>query len=105
MKDKTPFKRDIAREEILRSQIKQKAYYDNRGKRTEEFKIGEEVLKYNAEQQNSKSGKLEDKWSEPYLIHEVLLNGSYKLKDLEGKIFRNPTNGQWLKRYYNRKDL
>lgn len=100
-----PFKRDIAREEILRSQTKQKEYYDNKGKRKEKFKIGEEVLKYRADQLNSKSGKLEDKWTGPYLIHEVLLKGSYKLKDLEGKIFKTPTNGQWLKKYYNRENL
>ena len=52
--------------------------------------------------QNSKSSKLDDKWSGPYLIHEILLNGSYKLKELNGKILRNPTNGELLKRYFIR---
>ncbi|PKC15573.1 hypothetical protein RhiirA5_408008 [Rhizophagus irregularis] len=45
-----PFQRNIAKEEILRSQ---KEYYDGKGKRKEEFKIDDEVLKYNAAQQNS----------------------------------------------------
>lgn len=63
------------------------------------------MLKYRADPLNSKSGKLEDKWTGPYLIHEILLNGSYKLKDLEGKVFKTPTNGQWLKKYYNRESL
>ncbi|GBC11726.1 protein NYNRIN-like [Rhizophagus irregularis DAOM 181602=DAOM 197198] len=97
-----PFQRNIAKEEILRSQVKQKEYHDSRSKRKEEFKIGDEVLRYNAAQQNSKSNKLDDKWSGLYLIHEILLNGSYKLKELDGKILRNPTNGELLKRYFTR---
>ena len=101
--EELPFQRNIAREEILRSQTKQKEYHDSKNKRKEEYKIGDEVLKYNAAQQNSKSGKLDDKWSGPYLIHEILLNGSYKLKELDGKILRNPTNGELLKKYFARK--
>ena len=97
-----PFQRDIAKEEILRSQAKQKEYHDSKGKRKEKFKIGEEVLKYNVILQNSKSNKLDDKWLGPYLIHEILLNGSYRLKEMNGKIFRNPTNGELLKRYFRR---
>ncbi|GET50176.1 putative integrase core domain protein [Rhizophagus irregularis DAOM 181602=DAOM 197198] len=98
--EELPFQRNIAKGEILRSQ---KEYYDGKGKGKEEFKIGDEVLKYNAAQQNSKSNKLNDKWSELYLIHEILLNEFYKLKELDGKILRNPTNGELLKKYFMRK--
>jgi hypothetical protein len=100
-----PFQRNIAKEEILRSQAKQKKYYDSKGKRKEEFYIGDKVLRYNATQQNSKSGKLDEKWSGPYLIHEKLLNGAYKMKTLEGKLFKTPTNGILLKRYFDRNEL
>ncbi|PKY19069.1 hypothetical protein RhiirB3_432033 [Rhizophagus irregularis] len=54
-----------------------KEYYDSKKKRKEEFKIGNEILGYNAAWQNFKSSKLDDKWSGPYLIHEILLNGTY----------------------------
>ena len=100
-----PYKRDIAKEEILRSQLKQKEYYDSKGKRKEEFKIGDKVLRYNAAQHNSKSGKLDDKWSGPYLIHQVMLNGSYKIKTMEGQVLKAPTNGIYLKLYYDRNEL
>ena len=32
------------------------------------------------------TGKLEENWKGPYYIHEILLNGAYKLKDDEGNI-------------------
>ena len=43
------------------------------------------------------SGKLKEKWKGPYFIHEVMLNGSYRIKDLEGKIIKTPVNGKWLR--------
>ena len=43
---------------------------------------------------NNGQEKLDDKWKGPYYIHEVLLNGSYKIKELDGKILRTPFNGE-----------
>ena len=100
-----PFRRDIAKEEILRSQTRQKEYYDNKNKRKEEFQMGDKVLRFNAAQDNTKSGKLNDRWSGPYLIHKVLLNGSYQIKTLDGNVLKTPTNGMLLKSYYDRSDL
>ena len=103
--EELPFRRDIAREEILRSQIKQKEYHDNKVKEKEKFEIGDKVLKYDAKNHNSKSGKLDDKWLGPYLIHEILLNGSYKIKTIEGKIVKTPINGMLLKSFNDRNVL
>ena len=43
--------------------------------------------------------KLDDKWIEPYFIHEVIGKGVYKLRTMEGRKVKNPVNGQRLKPY------
>ena len=94
-----------ARLEIIKSQEQQKEYYDKKGKRKQNFKIGEKVLYYNAAKDKQWSGKLEDKWKGPYYIHEVLLNGAYKLKEIDGRILKTPVNGEWLKIYHSRENF
>lgn len=94
--------RKQVKENIDRAQGKQKEYYDKKGKRKPTFEIGDKVLLYQAWKEKQWSGKLEDKWKGPYYIHEVLLNGSYKLKELNGKIVKTPQNGEWLKEFYSR---
>ena len=37
-------------------------------------------------------------------IYDKLLNGSYKLKDLKGNIFKTSVNGEILKRYHDRQN-
>jgi hypothetical protein len=34
-----------------------------------------------------------------------LLNGSYKIKELSGKILKTLVNGELLKKYYDREDF
>ena len=48
------------------------------------------------------SGKLNPKWKGPYYIHQILLNGSYKLRELDGKVLRTPANGNLLKLFHDR---
>ena len=45
------------------------------------------------------SGKLDQKWKGSYYIHQLLLNGSYKIRELDGHIFRILVNGDLLKIY------
>ncbi len=59
---------------------------------------------YDAAKAKQLSGKLEEKWKGSYFIHDKLLNGSYKLKDLKGNIFKTPVNGKILKRYHDRQN-
>src|ERR1700722_13745 len=100
-----PKERRKVKEEILIAQSKQKEYYDKRIKKNHtEFKIGTKVLKFEASRENSKSGKLDDKWKGPFLIHDVQSNNVYKIKTLDGKVFKTPVNGTLLKLYYDRKD-
>src|SRR5436305_1699510 len=102
--EELPKARRTAKEEILKSKVKQKEYYDKKAKRDQKFKIGTKVLKFEASRENSKSGKLDDKWKGPYLIHDVQDNNVYKIKTLDSKIFKTPINGTLLKTYYERKD-
>ncbi|XP_059631244.1 uncharacterized protein LOC132274093 [Cornus florida] len=38
-------------------------------------------------------------WKGPYLIHQVLCGGAYKLKNLDGEVHERPINGRYLKKY------
>ena len=42
------------------------------------------------------------KLERPYYIHEILLNGSYKIKEIDGRIMKTPVNGKYLKEYFSR---
>jgi hypothetical protein len=63
------------------------------------------VLYYNAAKEKQWSGKLNENWKGPYYIHEVLLNGSYKIKEINGKILKVPVSGKLLKEYYGRENF
>jgi len=100
--DELPHERQSAKKEIEISQMKQKEYHDKKFKRKGTFMIGDKVLYYDAAREKQWSGKLEDKWKGPYYIHDVLLNGSYKIKEIDGRILKTPVNGEWLKKYNTR---
>jgi len=100
--DELPHERQKAKIMIEKAQLKQKDIHDMKFKRKNDFHIGEKVLYYNAAKEKQWSGKLDDKWKGPYYIHEVLLNGSYKIKELDGRILKTPVNGEWLKQYHSR---
>ncbi|XP_059669220.1 uncharacterized protein LOC132314361 [Cornus florida] len=44
-------------------------------------------------------GKWSPTWKGPYLVHQVLHEGTYRLKDLDGEIHERPINGRYLKKY------
>ena len=62
-------------------QDKQKVRFDKKIKPVE-FSIDDKILYYNAVKEKQCSGKLDLKWKGPCYIHEVLINGSYKLRNL-----------------------
>ena len=63
------------------------------------------MLYFKAAKVKQWSGKLEEKWKGPYYIQQVMLNGSYQLKELNGKIVNTPVNGELLKKYASREDF
>ncbi|XP_059623195.1 uncharacterized protein LOC132266358 [Cornus florida] len=44
-------------------------------------------------------GKWSPTWKGPYLVHQVLHGGGYRLKDLDGEVHERPINGRYLKNY------
>ena len=103
--EKIPKIRYQAKEEIEKSQRRQKEYHDKRYKRKEEFEIGDKVLYYNAAKEKQWTGKLEEKWKGPYYIHQIMLNGSYKIKETNGNVLKTPVNGELLKEYKSREEF
>jgi hypothetical protein len=103
--EELPKTRNEAKKQIKKSQEKQKKYHDKRVKIKEDFEIGEKVLYYKAAMEKQWTGKLEEKWKGPYYIHEILKNGSYKIKEMDGKILKTPVNGELLKKYHSRESF
>ncbi|GBC22632.2 uncharacterized protein K02A2.6-like [Rhizophagus irregularis DAOM 181602=DAOM 197198] len=100
--EELPVIRRKMKENVEEAQERQKQQHDKRGIRKPKFEIGEKVLLYEAWREKQWSGKLQNKWKGPYLIHEEFGNGAYKLKELDGRILKTPQNGEWLKKFYNR---
>ena len=94
--------REKARAKVTNAQEKQKNRYDKKLKTKIFFEIGDKVLYYEAAKEKQWSGKLRPKWKGPYYIYQVLSNGSYKLRTLDGKILVIPVNRSLLKIYRDR---
>ena len=103
--EELPKEREHAKVRIENSQKHQKEYHDKKGKQKQNFKIGDKVLYCNAAKEKQWSGKLDEKWKGPYYIHTVLINGSYKIKEINGKVLKTPVNGEWLKIYHSRESF
>jgi hypothetical protein len=98
--DDLPVIRSKAKLQIVNSQQKQKNQHDKKIKMRPQLQIGDKVLYYNAANETRRSGKLDPKWKGPYYVHEILINGSYKLREMEGRVLRAPVNVQLLKAYH-----
>jgi hypothetical protein len=92
------------KEEITKSQERQKRIYDEKKKLKEKFEIGNKVLYFKAAMNQQKSDKLEERWKGPYYIHEIMAKGAYKIKEINGRILKRPVNTELLKKYYDRRD-
>ena len=83
---------------IEKEQARQKRRYDRQGI-SEKLSIGDKVLVERTWLKNNFSSKLEDKWTGPYYVHNVLENNVYKLKILEGRLVKNVVHRNRLKMY------
>src|SRR5687767_3623971 len=81
--DEVPPVRVQARNQIEKSQIKQKDHHDTTVKRSNQFEIGARVLYFNVTLDHSHSGKFNPKWRGPFIIQQVLPHGVYKLQTLD----------------------
>ncbi len=84
---------------VKHAQIIQKDFHDRKIKKPHEFQISDKVLYFKVALDQSHSGKLNPKWKGPYYVHQVLPNGAYKLRTMEGQILAAPANGNFLKPY------
>ncbi|GBC36337.2 hypothetical protein GLOIN_2v1791704 [Rhizophagus irregularis DAOM 181602=DAOM 197198] len=98
--EELPKIRHEAKEQILKSQIKQKEYHDRKIIKEHTFGIGDKILLYDKAKAQQLSGKLESKWLGPFYIHEILPNGAYRIKNIKGVIKKIPVNGELLKTYH-----
>ncbi|CAI2201135.1 1738_t:CDS:1, partial [Funneliformis geosporum] len=57
----------------------------------------DKVLYFEAAKDKTHLEKLDQKWKGPYYIHQLLLNRSYKIRELDGRVLRTPINGDLLK--------
>ena len=94
--------REAARRNISKAQRRQKEYHDQRKNLAQPFKISDKVLMYDAARDKHFTGKLKPKWKGPYYIHDVLRNGTYKLRTMDGKVLVALINTQLLKKYHDR---
>ena len=96
--------REQAHVQINKAQQEQKDRHNEKLKKHITFAIGDKVLYYNAAKEKQWSGKLDPKWKGPFYIHQVLLNGSYKLRTLQEQVLATPVNRMILKLYYDHQD-
>jgi transposase InsO family protein len=90
----------LTQDVIHHAQMQQKQRHDN-DLREISFSIGNLVLLYKSQLKGKK--KLMERWKGPYYVHEVLGNGVYKLRTLEGEILKVPVNSERLKLYHPRR--
>jgi hypothetical protein len=79
-------------------QVRRKSYYDSK-LRPKQFKEGDLVLLYDSRFFKF-PGKLQIHWLGPYEVMDVNPNGSFQLKDFEGKMLPTRINGYRLKPFF-----
>eukprot|EP00731_Ephydatia_muelleri_P022317 Em0014g908a len=97
-----------ALENIEKAQGRQKVYYDQiHCKDRELYEVGTLVLLKNSKKLTKKGSKMEPNWTGPYLIHEVLSKGTYRLSHPNPpfKVLAQKYNMTRLKIFYQRDQL
>ena len=76
----------------------------NKGLKAKGLKRGMLVLRYDNRFDTRKDKKFMPRWEGPYLILKKHSNGSYRLRDVSGKVHKTRVNGWRLKPYFQRFD-
>jgi hypothetical protein len=66
--------------------------------------VGDKVLKCHTRKGTRMGDKLEPRFAGPYVIHEVLGKGVYKLVGVSGKVHKNKINACNLRRWHEKKE-
>ena len=97
--EKLPSYHHNAKDNIEKSQWKQKEYVDKQV-HFEEFEIGDKVWVQQKDIEYSHSAKFEDKRIGPYIIQEKLETGAYRIGTGNGTTLRGYYNSNRLAKYY-----
>ena len=85
------------------AQVSQKKYYDIRHSRNFKFAKNDIVIKFLPRNSQRKGGKLDDKFSGPYVIDKITDLGIVRLRALKGKVLKKGVPIKQLQKY-NKKD-
>ena len=85
------------------AQVSQKKYYDIRHSRNFKFAKNDIVIKFLPRNSERKGGKLEDKFSGPYVIDEIKDLGIARFHTFKGKVFKKGVPIKQLQKY-NKED-
>ena len=88
--------RQAARRNIERAQEKQARLHDRKLK-THRYNIGDKVLL-----KDFRAKKMDPKWLGPYYIHDIKLNGTYKLRTLDNKLCKKLVHADQIVPYIDR---
>ena len=88
---------------ISMAQVSQKKYYDIRHSRNFKFAKNDIVIKFLPRNSERKGGKLEDKFSGPYVIDEITDLGIARLRTFKGKVLKKGVPIKQLQKY-NKED-
>ena len=89
-----------AMQNIVRAQERQQKQYDRKHNTNTTLKVGDKVLKENSRNQHRMGGKLDNRWTGPFIIHEDLGKGRFRLKTSAGKPLKQTIHCAHLKLYH-----
>ena len=89
---------DDASLNIAVSQREQKKLYDRKHQHSE-LSVNTKVLLENSRQKQRKGGKMDDRYTGPYIIHRHIGKGVYELRNSQGTILKQKVNVNRLKVY------
>ena len=91
------FIEDAAHKNIQKAQERQRDEYNKRHCGKVNFSIGDKVLLYNLKRKDRKGGNDAFLYSGPYSIEKKYFNGTFSLKNINGKILKSKAHGKNLK--------
>ena len=89
-----------AMQNIVRAQERQQKQYDRKHNTNTMLKVGDKVLKENSRNQHRMGGKLDNRWTGPFIIHDDLGKGRFRLKTSAGKPLKQTIHCARLKLYH-----
>ena len=92
-----------AKKNTIEKQQKSKQRHDAKIQNIKEFNIGDKILLYDMKQHTTHGNKFQTQWKDDwYYIHDNLKNGSYRIRNQQDQLIKQPINGRQLKQYYDR---